>query len=117
MPYEVQFLSDGATVLYYECDTVIDVLIQLLAGWVAQEIDLPGTFAFLAVHGRDLGVTDADANKATTNDMLREAASEAVLEVCVDNEETTREYLALIGGVVRIVEVVDAVDVESADVE
>lgn len=104
MPFNVQLRQTvewGDLMLYPECDTVIDVLMYLLADWVAGDVVLDGTFEFLAEHGRDFGIKDSDVDEGTDPDLL-EAASEAVLELCCDNETLTNEYLIAIGDFVRI---------------
>jgi hypothetical protein len=110
MPFAVQFrmgADDWDTpILYDDCDTVTDVLMHLLADWVADDSDLHGTLAFLSNHGRDFGITDEEADGNTDPDLLQ-AAAEAVMELCVDNEEVTHEYLIAIGDRVLITEMPD----------
>ena len=107
MPFAVQFrlgADDWDTPISYDdCDTVTDVLMQLLADWVAGEVDLHGTLAFLSNHNRDFGITDNEADEDTDFDLLQ-AAAEAVLELCVDNEEACMEYLIAISDRVLITE-------------
>ncbi len=107
MPYAVQYrLGDDdwdTPILYEDCDTVVDVLMQLLADWMTGDADLHGTFAFLSNHGRDFGITDDEADENTDPDLL-EAAGEAVLELCADNDVVLAEYLAAVGDRVLITE-------------
>jgi hypothetical protein len=111
MPFAVQFrLGDDdwdEPILYDDCDTTTDVLMQLLVDWVAGEVDLHGTFAFLTNHGRDFGVADVDVDEGTAPELL-EAAAEAVLTLCADNDAVTAEYLIAIGDRVLITELEEA---------
>jgi hypothetical protein len=109
MPFAVELCFDAEGVawdapeIYKGCDTVIDVLTRLGSEWVAGDLELPHTFTFLAAHGRDFGITDDEVDEGTDEALLARAV-ETVLELCADNEEVTREYLAVIGSRVRIVE-------------
>jgi hypothetical protein len=118
MPFAVQFrLNDDdwdTPVAYNDCDTVTDVLMHLLADWVADDVDLFGTLAFLSNHGRDFGITDEEADSGTDPDLLQ-AAAEAVMELCVDNEVVTHEYLIAIGDRVLITEMPGVVEDEDED--
>lgn len=108
MPFTVQFriLNDNDwddPLEYEDCDTLDEVLMQLLAEWAAGDVDLHGTFGFLAGHGQEFGITDDDVDEGTDGDLLGRAG-EAVLDLCVGNEVRTREYLIAIGDHVRIAE-------------
>jgi hypothetical protein len=120
MPFAVQFrLGDDdwdEPILYEECDEMIDVLMQLLADWVAGGADLHGTFGFLTNHGRDFGVADDDVNEGTAPELL-EAAADAVLELCADNEAVTAEYLIAIGDRVLITELPEEQVAQEQDYE
>ncbi len=108
MPFTVQFrmgADDWDEPLDYEdCDTVLDVIQQLLADWTSGDADMHGTFAFLAAHGMDFGITDDQVDEGTDGDLL-DRAGEAVLALCADDEAVTREYLIAVGDRVQIVEV------------
>lgn len=118
MPYAVQFRMGAddwdVPILYEDCDTVVDVLMQLLADWMTNDVNLHGTFAFLSNHGRDFGITDEDADANIDPDLL-EAAGEAVLELCADNDVVMAEYLAAVGDRVLITELPDEVAAEDED--
>jgi hypothetical protein len=111
MPFAVEICSDpkgiawDAPEIWDECDTVTDVLTRLGSEWVAGDVELPNTFAFLAAHGHDLGLTDD--NYWDEPESLRLLVVELVLELCADNEAVTREYLIAIADRVRISEVED----------
>lgn len=101
--YDIKGLLWEAPEIYEDCDTVIDVLTRLGTEWMAGDVELPNTFAFLAAHGRDFGITDDEVDEGTDAALLL-LAVEAVLELCADNDATTREYLTAIGDRVRISE-------------
>jgi hypothetical protein len=107
--FNVQYRSGiewDDTIVYENFENITDVLIHVLADWVAGDVDLFGTFSFLKDHGRDFGVDDCDITDESDPALL-EAGSEAVLELCADNEALTKEYLITIGDYVRIIEVQD----------
>ena len=120
MPFSVEMCFDvkgvawDAPEIWDECDTVIDVLTLLGSMWVAGDVELPNTFTFLASHGRDFGITDEEVDEGTDEELLQRAV-EAVLELCVDNEAVTREYLEAIASRVRIEEVDGATDEDEED--
>lgn len=121
MPFAVEICSDpkgvawDAPEIWDECDTMIDVLTLLGSMWVTGDVELPNTFTFLASHGRDFGITDD--NYWDEPESLRLLVVELVLELCVDNEAVTREYLEAIASRVRIEEVDEAADDEATDDE
>ncbi len=119
MPFTVQFRilndSDWDDPLDYDdCETVVDVLMHLLAEWAAGDVDLHGTFGFLTNHGHDFGIAD-DAVDEGTDGALLERAGEVVLGLCADSEVVTQEYLIAIGGRVRIVETGEIDDTSSTE--
>jgi hypothetical protein len=118
MPFIVQFRLGAddwdSPIPYEDCDEMIDVLMQLLADWVAGEADLHGTFGFLNNHGKDFGISDEDVDEGTEPELLQ-AAADAVLELCVDNEAITEAYLIAIGDRVLITELPDVEEEEQAE--
>ena len=119
MPFTVQFriLNDNDwddPLDYDDCETVVDVLMQLFAEWAAGDVDLPGTFGFLANHGHDFGITDDEVDEGTDGALLQRAG-EVVLGLCADSEVVTKEYLIAIGDHVRIVETEEIDDSSSTE--
>lgn len=78
----------------YEAEDIYDLIDQLLDEWVEGDADIPGVLAFLADHGHDLGITDADVDEGTDESLLQMAA-DAVRTLLHTEDSHGLERLAL----------------------